>query len=247
MKTKTITVMFLMVSFLVIIQRSSFAQDIIPSGIPQPGITCGNSNGTGDLKKCCKSPLITPAAINLGSTVLDAAYMLIHPVIEKNTNAIIQKQKTIIIKPCMDGVPSTPGDVNSSSCICLLDVPKEPLTSIEEMCKNIRTSGEQSQCADCAHNKSGVWTALGCFNGNLSEFITNNIMKTGIGIAGGISLLCIMFAAFQMQTSSGNAEKVKKAQEMMTNCITGLMVIIFSILILKIIGVDILKLPGFSP
>jgi hypothetical protein len=79
----------------------------------------------------------------------------------------------------------------------------------------------------------------------VSEFITQKILGTGVGVAGGISMLCIMFAAFQMQTSSGNAEKIKKAQELLTNCITGLMVIIFSVLILKIIGIDILKLPGF--
>ena len=81
---------------------------------------------------------------------------------------------------------------------------------------------------------------------NLQEFIEKTILGTGVGLGGGISLLCIMFSAFQMQTSAGNAEKLKKAQELLTNCIIGLMVIIFSVLILKIIGVDILRIPGFN-
>ena len=49
-----------------------------------------------------------------------------------------------------------------------------------------------------------------------------------------------------MQTSQGNPEKLKKAQEMLTSCIMGLMLIIFSVLILRLIGVDILKIPGFN-
>jgi len=49
-----------------------------------------------------------------------------------------------------------------------------------------------------------------------------------------------------MQSSQGNPEKLKKSQDMITSCIMGLMLIIFSIFILKLIGVDILKIPGFS-
>jgi len=48
-----------------------------------------------------------------------------------------------------------------------------------------------------------------------------------------------------MQSSQGNPEKLKKAQEMITSCIMGLMLIIFSVFILKLIGVNILKIPGF--
>ncbi|MFH0772748.1 MAG: hypothetical protein V1922_00330 [bacterium] len=246
MKVKIIAVLLFVVSVLIIAQKTSFAQGIVPSGFPQPGVTCGVPNGAGDLMKCCKSPIVKPGDIDLGNVALNGAYFLLKPLIEKYTNPIMQKQKSVEIKPCAEGVPSKPGDINNPDCICLIDQAKEPLTAFESICQHIKSPTEQSQCLDCVHNKSGAWTALGCFNGNVSEFITNNIMKTGIGIAGGISLLCIMFAAFQMQTSAGNAEKVKKAQELMTNCITGLMVILFSILILKIIGVDILKIPGFN-
>ncbi|MFZ2026611.1 MAG: pilin [Microgenomates group bacterium] len=245
MKGKVFSVLFLVIAALFLLQQRSFAQDIIPD-IPQPGITCGNPNTTGDTQKCCKSPITTPGAVNLGNPLLDAAYTVMRPLIEKNTNAIIQRQKTVSVKACVEGLPSTPGDVNNDSCICLIDRAQEPISAFDSSCENIKSSTEQGQCKSCSNTNGGVWTALGCFNGNLSDFITKNIMQTGVSIAGGISLLCIMFAAFQMQTSGGNAEKIKKAQELLTNCITGLMVIMFSILILKIIGVDILRLPGFS-
>ena len=146
----------------------------------------------------------------------------------------------------MVGSPSTPGDTNNNSCICISEPTKAPLSAMEPICNRINSqTGEQSNCKACAQG-GGLWTSLGCFSGNLSELISQKILGTGVGIAGGISLLCIMFAAFQMQTSSGNAEKIKKAQELLTNCITGLMIIVFSILILKIIGVDVLRLPNFG-
>ena len=57
--------------------------------------------------------------------------------------------------------------------------------------------------------------------------------------------LFIMFivGAFNYLTSFGNAERIKKAQEMLTSCIIGLMLIIFSVFILRLIGVNILKIP----
>lgn len=251
MKIKIIIFVVFMISFFIVNPKVSLAQGVlpgiaVPTGIAQPGITCGDPNGSGDLNKCCQSTIYKPGAIHFNVLGLDQAIDLIQPVIDNFGNPILQKQKSVNLKPCIKGDPSTPGDINNSSCICILDQPKEPLSAFDVMCNRIKSPSEQSACRVCADKDAGAWTALGCFNGNLSEFITNNIMSTGIGIAGGISLLCIMLAAFQMQTSAGNAEKVKKAQELMTNCITGLMIIIFSVLILKIIGVDILRLPGFN-
>ena len=246
MKRKAFEILFLVISFVVVAPRFSFAQGIVPSGFPQPGVSCGNARGVGDVLKCCKNVVVTPGKLDLGNPVLNGAQDLIKPIIDSLSNPIMLMQKSVNIKPCIEGDPSTPGDISNDSCICLLNKTKDPLSVFDPICDRIKDKSEVDACKVCANTDAGVWTALGCFNGNVSEFIANNIMRTSIGIAGGISLLCIMLAAFQMQTSAGNAEKVKKAQELLTNCITGLMVIIFSILILKIIGVDILRIPGFN-
>ena len=95
-------------------------------------------------------------------------------------------------------------------------------------------------------NGGGVWSGIGCVKTNVREFIQDTLFRLGIGLAGGLALLCIIYSAFMMQTSQGNPEKLKKAQEMLTSCIMGLMLIIFSVLILRLIGVDILKIPGFN-
>lgn len=217
-----------------------------------PGFTCGDSSSSDpNVVKCCKMPINSPDLIStqfrnsvpiFGRAIAD----IMVPFINEKYSVINFTSTQIKEQPCMVGSPSTPGDTNNNSCICISEPTKAPLSAMEPICNRInpRTS-EQSNCKACAQG-GGLWTSLGCFSGNLSEFISQKILGTGVGIAGGISLLCIMFAAFQMQTSSGNAEKVKKAQELLTNCITGLMIIIFSILILKIIGVDILRLPNFG-
>ena len=58
--------------------------------------------------------------------------------------------------------------------------------------------------------------------------------------------MCIIYSAYLIQFSRGNPERIKKAREYLTSCIMGLLLIIFSIFILRLIGVDILRIPGFG-
>lgn len=45
-------------------------------------------------------------------------------------------------------------------------------------------------------------------------------------------------------TSQGDHEKVKEAREILTSAIIGLLFLIFSLVILEVIGVDLLHIPG---
>lgn len=67
-----------------------------------------------------------------------------------------------------------------------------------------------------------------------------------LSLAGGIALLLIIYSGYQIMTSEGNPEKLQAARETLTSAIIGLVFLIFSLVILQIIGVDILKIPGFS-
>jgi len=146
------------------------------------------------------------------------------------------------INPCFEGIPST-HLYNDPSCVCL---PQKNQT--EKLCQSYlaHNQKEYDLCVQCAKNKLGIWTAIGCVDGDLNKFISNFILNIAIGIAGGIALLCILYAALQIQSSQGNTEKIKKAQELLVSCITGLIMIIFSIFILKLIGVNILRIPGLG-
>jgi len=105
----------------------------------------------------------------------------------------------------------------------------------------ITTAGGKS-CG--AGNKSGIETAIGCVHIEPVAFV-EDLIKLSMGISGGIAFLLMLFGVFQMITSVGNAEALKAGQERFFNAIIGLLFIIFSILLLQIIGVNILKIPGF--
>ena len=144
------------------------------------------------------------------------------------------------------------GNIGSNNCYCKTNA-SPALAALKPLCDNIGGS-EKSRCYQCiGYNPSnptqrlegGVWTAIGCIKTSASQFVTETIMGFGISLAGIIALMCIIYSAFMLQTSGGNPERIKKAQEMLTSCIMGLMLIIFAVFILRVVGVDILRIPGF--
>lgn len=91
-----------------------------------------------------------------------------------------------------------------------------------------------------------ITTALGCIPiNNLNSFV-GWLLGRLIFIASGIAFLLMAVGAFQILTSAGTPEKVKAGKELITSALTGLIFIILSMFILKLIGVDILHLPEFA-
>lgn len=91
----------------------------------------------------------------------------------------------------------------------------------------------------------GIPTAIGCIHTNPPELV-KDFMTFVVGISGGLAFLMMLLGAFQMLTSSGNPETLHAGRERLTSAIIGLLIVIFAILLLQIIGVDILKIPGFG-
>jgi hypothetical protein len=94
-------------------------------------------------------------------------------------------------------------------------------------------------------DKNGAWTAFGCIPTDPSVFI-GQIIGIAVGIGGGIAFLLILFGGFQILMSAGNPERLNAGKELVTSAITGLLIIIFSLFILRLIGVTILGIPGFG-
>lgn len=216
------------------------------------GISCGKVGG-----KCCQ-PTKLELDLTFNNGFIDTILTPVRFPLESAFNVIIggivyradQFNKTISGGvACVDSVPSTQND-KDPSCTCV-QVGKDPLLELYSLCNNVQSANEKKSCQACLtgnnqFKKGGVWTGLGCIYGDAQAFIQNTLLGWGIGLAGAIALLCIIYAAFLMETSQGNPERVKKAQEMLTSCIMGLLLIIFSVFILRVIGVDILRIYGFG-
>lgn len=97
----------------------------------------------------------------------------------------------------------------------------------------------------CDDTKTSITTAIGCIPTNPTELI-GVLLRIGTGIGGGIAFLLILFGGFQVITSTGNPEKLNAGKELVGSAITGLLLILFSVFILRIIGVNILGIPGFG-
>ena len=91
----------------------------------------------------------------------------------------------------------------------------------------------------------GIDTAIGCLPTDPGDF-TNLLLTRGISIAAGLALMLMIFGAFSLITSAGNPDAVKKGKEIITSALIGLLFIIFSVFLLKLIGVDILKIPTLT-
>lgn len=98
----------------------------------------------------------------------------------------------------------------------------------------------QTQAILCTN---GINTAIGCVpvlaNDNGKSF-ANFLLKWGIGVGSGIAFLLILYSGFMIMTSTGNPERLKAGQELLTSAISGILLLIFSIFLLNLIGVNIL-------
>lgn len=69
------------------------------------------------------------------------------------------------------------------------------------------------------------------------------VVRIAIGVAGGLAFLLMIFGAYKLIFSAGNPEALQQGRDTITAAIIGLVVILFSVFILRLIGIDILGLP----
>jgi hypothetical protein len=89
-------------------------------------------------------------------------------------------------------------------------------------------------------------TAIGCIPIDDPTRFTIFILRWAIGIGGGLSFLLILLAGFQIISSSGNPERLRAGQELMTSAVTGVILLLFSVFILRLVGLDILGITALG-
>jgi len=117
-------------------------------------------------------------------------------------------------------------------------------TVAETACQYISDATQKSACETCATNNNGVWTAIGCITTDPNNLL-GSILRLGLGLAGGIAFLLILFGGLQIMTSAGNPEQLNAGRELISSAIIGLILVLFSIFLLQFIGVNIIGIPGF--
>jgi len=122
-----------------------------------------------------------------------------------------------------------------------------PIPQIPESISDLCSYTTNSACGTCINNTAnpGIWTAIGCVPTTLNGFM-QKILPFGMGIAGGIAFLLILIGGLQIMMSAGNPEKLNAGKELVSSAVAGLLLIVFSMFILRTIGADILGIPGFK-
>lgn len=122
---------------------------------------------------------------------------------------------------------------------CVEDPKGKILAECTEICY---TESNDPLCND----GESINTAIGCVPIGDTDTTIGWILGWAIGVGGGIAFLLIIYASFMTMTSQGNPERLKAGQELLTSAISGLVLLIFSVFILKFIGIDILGLDNFG-
>ncbi len=90
---------------------------------------------------------------------------------------------------------------------------------------------------------NGINTAIGCIpygGANGEQALAAFLLKWGMGIGGGIATILIVVASFMISTSQGDPRRLQAGKELLTSAISGLVLLVFSAFILRLIGFDIL-------
>ncbi len=107
------------------------------------------------------------------------------------------------------------------------------------------------KCYNCLYKSDGTqrdhtyYTVMGCFS-TQSDLFVKSILSFVFGIAGGIAFLAVLSGSGIILTSSGDPQKLQHGKEIIISSISGILLIIFSVFLLRVVGVDILNLPGFG-
>lgn len=97
----------------------------------------------------------------------------------------------------------------------------------------------------CDAGASKISTAIGCIPVRDTNGFISFVIGWFVGISGGIAFLFIVWSGFQIMTAAGNPEQLQQGRETLTSAISGLILIIFSVFLLKLIGINILGIPGW--
>ena len=103
------------------------------------------------------------------------------------------------------------------------------------------TTSGSAGIPDCS---LGINTALG-FIYTEPVCLVKWVLKYGILMGSGLAFLLSLWGGLTIIFSSGNPEKTNEGKQLITSAVTGLLFIIFSVFLLRLIGLNIFQIPDF--
>lgn len=104
-------------------------------------------------------------------------------------------------------------------------------------CATFAQRTEFYSCSRCT-NQGNTWVGgIGCVN-TTPEGIFVGIIRIALGVMGGVALLRMIYLGYVYQT--GDEGKIKEARQGVIGTLAGLLLALFSVLVLRIIGVNVL-------
>lgn len=104
----------------------------------------------------------------------------------------------------------------------------------------------QATCTEGdSKGKTGIQSAIGCIPTESLPETLGFVLKFALGAAGGVIILMLIVTGYGILTSQGNPEKLAAAKENVVSIFSGLILIVFSLVLLQTIGANILGLPSF--
>ena len=101
----------------------------------------------------------------------------------------------------------------------------------------------QPTFAACGPNETP--TDLGCIKNDPLGF-ASSLYSWGLGIIGGVAVLSIIYGAYLVLSSQGDPDKLTKGKSYIVYSIIGLILAVSGYAFYRIIGVDVIKIPGFQ-
>lgn len=90
---------------------------------------------------------------------------------------------------------------------------------------------------------NGISTALGCVPTTLGGLVPW-LLRSIVWVAGGLALLLLFYGGIMFITAGGDPKGVDEAKGIITAAVAGLLLILLSLLILRVIGINLLGLPA---
>lgn len=124
---------------------------------------------------------------------------------------------------------------------CNLDSPPNCGTNGTCECGSASSVGSDPTCGS-----GGIDTALGCIPVQDTNEFAAWIARWGAGVGGGIAIMLIAYASFQIMTSGGDPGKIQAGKGLLTAAISGLLFLLLGAYALNILGIQILGIPGLT-